>query len=145
MAEPERYRKFATMEAAFKARLRGDRELMCIFWGRWREIMRVWNYMLAMRHDVKRRTFLLDQIREKYLKDVMTVKSALAHAAKNVRLLFTYFRSHAQYCTPYSLHCHTMCPPTPCLLKTCHDMRQILAMKISVFVKIIDVRCFVQC
>jgi hypothetical protein len=84
MAEPERYRKFATMEAAFKARLRGDRELMCIFWGRWREIMRVWNYMLVMRHDVKRRTFLLDEIREKYLKDVMAVKAALAHAAKNV-------------------------------------------------------------
>ena len=87
MAEPERYRKFATMEAAFKARLRGDRELMCIFWGRWREIMRVWNYMLVMRHDVKRRTFLLDEIREKYLKDVMAVKAALAHAAKNVIIL----------------------------------------------------------
>lgn len=84
MADHEKYRKYATIEMAFKARLRGDRELMCMFWGRWRELMRVWNYMLVLRHEVKRRTFLLDEVREKYLKDVMAVKAALAHAAKNV-------------------------------------------------------------
>jgi hypothetical protein len=43
--EPARYRKFSSLEMAVKARLRGDRELTCMFWGRWKELMRVWNYM----------------------------------------------------------------------------------------------------
>ena len=89
--ERERYRKYATMELAFKARLRGERELVCIFWGRWRELMRVWNYMMILRHEVKRRTFLLDEVREKYLKDVMAVKAALAQASKKVQ-------KHKPYC-----------------------------------------------
>jgi len=79
----ERYRKYKTIEIAFKARARGDRELICMFWGRWRELMRVWNYMITIRHDVRRRTALLDQVRENYLKDVLSVKLALSQARKN--------------------------------------------------------------
>lgn len=83
MAEEEtRYRKFATLEQAFKAHLRGDRERLCIYWGRWRELMRVWNYMVSARHEIIRRTALLDDVRENYLKDVWAVKSALAAATK---------------------------------------------------------------
>ena len=46
--------------------------------------MRVWNYMIILRHEVKRRTFLLDEVREKYLKDIIAVKAALAQASKKV-------------------------------------------------------------
>lgn len=74
---------------AFKARAKGERELMCIYWGRWTELMRIWNYMVSLRGEVRRRTALLDDVREKYLKDVWSIKNALVNAAKNksVRLL----------------------------------------------------------
>ncbi len=78
MNEEERYRKYSTIKMALKARLKGERELMCMFWGRWREIMRVWNYMTNLRHEVMRRTALVDDIREMYLKDVWTIKNALS-------------------------------------------------------------------
>ena len=76
--------------------------------------MRVWNYMLAMRHDVKRRTFLLDQVREKYLKDVMTVKSALAHAAKNVRLLSYSGSARMRSTVPITVLIHCAHPRRVC-------------------------------
>jgi hypothetical protein len=89
----DRYRKYKTIEIAFKARARGDRELVCMFWGRWRELMRVWNYMVTVRHDVKRRTALLDEVREHYLKDVYSVKLALTQARNNKNAANAIFAS----------------------------------------------------
>lgn len=93
MEDNARYRKYKTIEIAFKARARGDRELLCMFWGRWRELMRVWHYMISVRHDVKRRTALLDHVREHYLKDVYSIKLGLTQArnsksASNTNAIF---------------------------------------------------------